>query len=221
MGYSHLEPWRDILEATFYGILRLRGVYPSEFFERRLMFGVVVYRARHTQLRKYVEKLVSGIVRCVHEGTIDKILFTIVSNEGQAQEQYAFDVQAPPRAPFQSEGNISYTDSNLRQALRSYINGTSRAAKILPHLPMSCTFKVSVHVRGSTLSHVNPERAITSVECKSEICSLSGKHVFAASEGFPALKGEGEPLIIIPLTVEIRGAFPFRAIYVLVSHQTS
>lgn len=52
----------EFLEVAITSVVFLKGVYPSDAFERRRYMNVVVQRARHPQLRDYIHSAVSGLL---------------------------------------------------------------------------------------------------------------------------------------------------------------
>ena len=225
MNYSDLEWWQSTLEATFHGILKVRGLYHEEIFERRQIFGLVTYRARHRRLRKYIGELVSGITRSIVERKIDQLLFTIESASGKPLEQYVFDIE--PRIALQSNNNgrgLSAQISDFEEAFRSCVEGTCRAGKALPQLPPACTFKISVHVRDNKIGNqaLSLGGTTPSLKHRSQICSLSGRPIFVARQGTPVLCGEGGPLDMTPLlNIECEGFYPSHCLNVHVYRQAS
>jgi len=225
MNYADLEWWQSTLEATFHGILKVRGLYHEEIFERRRIFGLVTYRARHRRLRKYIGELVSGVTRSIVEQKIDQLLFTIESASGKPLEQYVFAIE--PRIALQSNNNgrgLSAQISDFEEAFRSCVEGTCHAGKVLPQLPPACTFKVSMHVRDNNIGNqaLSFGGTTPSLKHRSQICSLSGRPIFVARQGTPELRGEGGPLDMTPLLkIEFEGVFPTHSLNVHVYRQAS
>src|SRR5262245_13548373 len=44
----------QFLEAAVHQVIRARGVYPEELFERRQLFNAAVYMSRHAGLNSYI-----------------------------------------------------------------------------------------------------------------------------------------------------------------------
>ncbi|KAJ6776533.1 MITOTIC SPINDLE ASSEMBLY CHECKPOINT PROTEIN MAD2 [Salix koriyanagi] len=57
----------EFLEVAITSVVFLKGVYPSDAFERRRYMNVVVQRARHPQLRDYIHSAVSGLLPFIRE----------------------------------------------------------------------------------------------------------------------------------------------------------
>lgn len=51
----------EFLEAYIHQILYVRGVYSSELFEARQLYGISVWKARHPELCSYIGEAVSGL----------------------------------------------------------------------------------------------------------------------------------------------------------------
>merc|ERR1711871_198750 len=65
-------------EAAVHLILRVRGVYPEEIFERRRLFDVTTFRSRHVELNDYIALVAGGLRELLERGEGDALVVSII-----------------------------------------------------------------------------------------------------------------------------------------------
>ncbi|CAI9106403.1 OLC1v1005552C12 [Oldenlandia corymbosa var. corymbosa] len=105
----------EFLEVAITSIVFLKGVYPNGAFERRRYMNVVVHKARHPQLRDYIQSSVNGLLPFIKKGLVERVVIIFFNDQNEPMERFVFKVNL----------NLSYgskvEEANLEFALRSFL----------------------------------------------------------------------------------------------------
>ncbi|KAJ6297887.1 hypothetical protein OIU76_019074 [Salix suchowensis] len=107
----------EFLEVAITSVVFLKGVYPSDAFERRRYMNVVVQRARHPQLRDYIHSAVSGLLPFIEKGLVERVA------------SYGSKVE---------EGDLEFS-------LRSFLVKLSVAEGLTKVLPRDCRWEITAY----------------------------------------------------------------------------
>ncbi|EJD01951.1 DNA-binding protein [Fomitiporia mediterranea MF3/22] len=67
----------ELLEVALHAILCVRQVYPFEIFERRVKFGIPVFRCTDRTINEYVSEVVKAIGEELVEDAVERIIISI------------------------------------------------------------------------------------------------------------------------------------------------
>ena len=76
-------------------ILRVRGVYPEEIFERRRLFDVTTFRSRHVELNDYIALVSEGLRELLERGEGDALVLSILRQPAAAAAAVSSSVPSP------------------------------------------------------------------------------------------------------------------------------
>ncbi|XP_030448123.1 DNA polymerase zeta processivity subunit-like isoform X1 [Syzygium oleosum] len=105
----------EFLEVAITSIVYLKRLYPSGAFERRRYLNLVVHRARHPQLRNYIQMSVSGLQPFIEKGLIERVAVVFFDMENVPLERFIFKLSVN-----QSYGS-KVEDADLEFSLRSFL----------------------------------------------------------------------------------------------------
>ena len=86
----------EFLEAAVHTAVKVRGVYPPELFERRRLYNVVTYKARHPGLNEYIHETVHSLNPWIRSGALEKLVLVFIDAKDRPVERLVFHVKVRP-----------------------------------------------------------------------------------------------------------------------------
>ncbi|CAI9106401.1 OLC1v1005552C1 [Oldenlandia corymbosa var. corymbosa] len=131
----------EFLEVAITSIVFLKGVYPNGAFERRRYMNVVVHKARHPQLRDYIQSSVNGLLPFIKKGLVERVVIIFFNDQNEPMERFVFKVNL----------NLSYgskvEEANLEFALRSFLIKLPVSESLTKTLPKGCRWEITSYFR--------------------------------------------------------------------------
>ncbi|KAF9667020.1 hypothetical protein SADUNF_Sadunf16G0289400 [Salix dunnii] len=140
----------EFLEVAITSVVFLKGVYPSDAFERRRYMNVVVQRARHPQLRDYIHSAVSGLLPFIEKGLVERVAVIFFNTDNIPLERFIFKL-----ATDQSCGS-KVEEGDLEFSLRSFLVKLSVSESLTKVLPQDCRWEITAYFR--SLPHVSTSK---------------------------------------------------------------
>jgi mitotic spindle assembly checkpoint protein MAD2B len=63
----------EFIECAVHCILKSRKIYPDVLFEKRMKYGVSIWRCRHPAVSEYIEKVMKNCVELIRLVRLEKI----------------------------------------------------------------------------------------------------------------------------------------------------
>lgn len=140
----------EFLEVAITSVVFLKGVYPSDAFERRRYMNVVVQRARHPQLRDYIHSAVSGLLPFIQKGLVERVAVIFFNADNIPLERFIFKLVMD-----QSCGS-KVEEGDLEFSLRSFLVKLSVSEGLTKVLPRDCRWEITAYFR--SLPHVSTSK---------------------------------------------------------------
>ncbi|KIZ00227.1 Mitotic spindle assembly checkpoint protein MAD2B [Monoraphidium neglectum] len=128
----------EFLEAAVHAVLRARGLYPPELFERARLYGVAVSKARHPGLCGYIASTISHIKPLLAAESLRELAVAFAAPDGAPLSKVTFIVQGV--APTL----IDLDPDALEAAFRSALLKLQFIDNLLAPLPQGATFELLV-----------------------------------------------------------------------------
>ncbi|XP_019057503.1 PREDICTED: DNA polymerase zeta processivity subunit isoform X2 [Tarenaya hassleriana] len=129
----------EFLEVAVSSIVFLKGVYPSEAFERQRYMNVVVQRARHPELRDYIHSATSGLLPFIQKDLVERVAVIFFNKDNIPIERFIFKLTINPSHE---------TDAaQLEFSLRSFLIKLPFSKPLLKTLPLDCRWEVTAYLR--------------------------------------------------------------------------
>lgn len=147
----------EVVEICLHILLCVRGIYPRETFERRIIFGTPVYMSRHPEVCRYCATVLANSKKMLENGCCDRIVCCITNMEGLAIESYVFEVSRLGSSKTESAKDEDYLLLETETQLRDLIFRCICLEWLLPTLAIECRFVLLVHTResGFDTQHIN------------------------------------------------------------------
>ncbi|PIA37830.1 hypothetical protein AQUCO_03000399v1 [Aquilegia coerulea] len=140
----------EFLEVAITSIVFLKGIYPSDAFERRRYMNVVVHRARHPQLRDYIHSAVKGLQPFIEKGVVDRVVVMFFNNDNIPLERFVFSLTVSQSY----KSNVEETD--LEFSLRSFLVKLPVSESLSKVLPRDCRWEITAYF--CTLPQATPSK---------------------------------------------------------------
>lgn len=131
----------EFLKAAITSIVFLKGVYPSGAFERRRYMNVVVQKARHPELREYINSAVTGLLPFIQKGLVERVAVIFFNSENIPLERFIFKLSVN-----QSYGS-KVEEAELEFSLRSFFIKLPVAEPLTKVLPRDCRWEITAYFR--------------------------------------------------------------------------
>lgn len=82
----------EFLEVAITSIVFLKGIYPPGAFERRRYMNLLVHRARHPQLKRYIHDSVNALVPYIQQGLVEKVAVIFFKDDKNPVERFMFKI---------------------------------------------------------------------------------------------------------------------------------
>ncbi|KAJ6301160.1 hypothetical protein OIU77_015467 [Salix suchowensis] len=129
----------EFLEVAITSVVFLKGVYPSDAFERRRYMNVVVQRARHPQLRDYIHSAVSGLLPFIEKGLVERVAVIFFNTDNIPLERFIFKLATDPSYGSKVE------EGDLEFSLRSFLVKLSVSEGLTKVLPRDCRWEITAY----------------------------------------------------------------------------
>lgn len=154
-----VESLVELVDAMIHCILYHRSIYPKESFERRQLYGTVVYMNRHPQVVEYIEECMEQFKRLLLEDRVMELGIPIMYNNGTLREMYrvvlSSKIGGQSRLTEQQEWYRLYDDCKaalLRLCALSSsteMDGPRGSEGDYNHDDENVTFRVKMRVKGA------------------------------------------------------------------------
>jgi len=109
-----VESLVELVDAMIHCILYHRSIYPKESFERRQLYGTVVYMNRHPQVVGYIDECMNQFRQLLLEERVIELCIPIMYNNGTLRERYrvvlSSNIGGQPRLTEQQQWYRLYDD---------------------------------------------------------------------------------------------------------------
>ncbi|CAI9106402.1 OLC1v1005552C5 [Oldenlandia corymbosa var. corymbosa] len=103
--------------------------------------NVVVHKARHPQLRDYIQSSVNGLLPFIKKGLVERVVIIFFNDQNEPMERFVFKVNL----------NLSYgskvEEANLEFALRSFLIKLPVSESLTKTLPKGCRWEITSYFR--------------------------------------------------------------------------
>ncbi|KAL7594770.1 hypothetical protein Lser_V15G29622 [Lactuca serriola] len=82
----------EFLEVAITSIIFLKGIYPPGAFERRRYMNLLVHRARHPQLNRYILNSVNALEPYIQQGLVERIAVIFFKDDKIPVERFMFKI---------------------------------------------------------------------------------------------------------------------------------
>ncbi|KAK1435557.1 hypothetical protein QVD17_01323 [Tagetes erecta] len=106
----------EFLQVAITSIVFLKGIYPIGAFERRRYMNLVVHRARHPQLHRYIHDSLNALVPYFEQGMIERVVVILFNNDKVPVEKFVFKINVN-----MSNDEMMEDDADLESSLRSFL----------------------------------------------------------------------------------------------------
>ncbi|KAL2912814.1 MAD2 mitotic arrest deficient-like 2 [Polyrhizophydium stewartii] len=130
----------DFVQTAVHCMLRQRGVYPPELFQRAAKLGVPVWASRHPDLTAYIASVLDAARVDVLSGRVSQILVSIQDASGVVVELVRFEMAVFDDA--ESDVDAGELEAHLRACLIKL----DAAESSLAPLPPGCTFQMLIEM---------------------------------------------------------------------------
>ncbi|KAL4587655.1 hypothetical protein LXL04_000527 [Taraxacum kok-saghyz] len=80
----------EFLEIAITSIIFHKGIYPPGVFERRRFMNLLVHRARHPQLNRYIHDSVNALTPYIQQGLVERIAVIFFKDDRIPVERFIF-----------------------------------------------------------------------------------------------------------------------------------
>lgn len=131
----------EFLEAAITSIVFLKGVYPSGAFERQRYMNVVVQKARHPELREYINSTVTRLLPFIQKGLVERVAVIFFNSENIPLERFIFKLSVN-----QSYGS-KVEEAKLKFSFRSFFIKLPVVEPLTKVLPRDCRWEITAYFR--------------------------------------------------------------------------
>ncbi|GBF94513.1 hypothetical protein Rsub_07047 [Raphidocelis subcapitata] len=153
----------EFLEAAVHTVLRARGPYPPELFERARLYGVAVARARHPEVCSYIASVIDNVKPLLASESLQELAVAFFGPDGEPLSKVSFLLQglAPTLIDLDPEA--------LEGALRSALLRLQFIDNLAAPLPAGATFELLA----LATSRAGADPAFWAEEAATEAAALS------------------------------------------------
>lgn len=150
----------EFIEAFFHQVIYVRQLYSHQIFEKTRLYGIVIQRARHPELHKYIHDIIADLKLSLVQGTLQKIVLAITTTRSLHEDITTSIPTTTVLEQYVIQPSISLTNNNnnnsnrqqqedlidIQSQLRAALLKLSHIDATLPDLPENCSFDVFVHM---------------------------------------------------------------------------
>lgn len=126
----------EFLEAAVHTVLRARGPYAPELFERQRLYGIAVSRARHPELSGYIASVITNLKPLLAAESLQELAVAFSGPDGSPISKVSFIVQG--LAPTL----LDLDPDSLEAAFRSALLKLQFIDNLVTPLPPGSTFEL-------------------------------------------------------------------------------
>jgi len=135
---SSVESFISFLDVCIHTLLHSRAVYPVTLFERRAVYGCVVWQCRSPLVCHSLHKLFDELKPLLNSNSVESIIIPFHSAEGVLLERYVINVD------FAAVVSDSVTSSDVEEQLAAAVRHLQALEGSPPILPKGATWTVQL-----------------------------------------------------------------------------
>ncbi|KAJ0765577.1 putative HORMA domain-containing protein [Helianthus annuus] len=116
----------EFLQVAITSIIFIKQIYPTGAFERRRYMNLVVHRARHPQLHRYIHESLDAMVSYFEQGLIESVAVMFFDNRKIPIEKFVFKINVN-----RVQGEMMEEDAHLESSMRSFLIKLSQSEPLL------------------------------------------------------------------------------------------
>ncbi|XP_066597880.1 mitotic spindle assembly checkpoint protein MAD2B [Prorops nasuta] len=132
----------EFLEVAFNQILFFRNLYPKEIFQKKIVYGLVVFICQHPELKEYFLSVLTAIKELItfDEKSIKKVNIVFYNQEKQPIEKFVIDLVSLQKDVTEQDPYYIKTEESLRTLCLKF----SGCDSYLKPLPEGSTFSIEI-----------------------------------------------------------------------------